>query len=137
MTDDERAPPTLRSVLATMTEGIRTLEGQTVPGVGVITATALLAAVGDIHRFPTGRHFASFLGLTPNETSSGEQRRLGAISKRGDTDLRMLLVHGGRSALWSGKGRAARAAHWGASVAWYATSTQRPPSFEYVLVNCH
>jgi transposase len=53
--------------------------------VGVITATALLAAVGDIHRFPTGRHFASCLGLTAKETSSGERRRLGAISKRGDT----------------------------------------------------
>ncbi|MGE3513485.1 MAG: transposase [Vicinamibacterales bacterium] len=49
---------------------------QTVPGVGVITATALLAAVGDIRRFQTGRHFASFLGLTAKETSSGEHRRL-------------------------------------------------------------
>ena len=129
-TDDDRVPPTLRPVLATMAEEIRTLEGtirgldqqlttlarqspdttllQTVPGVGVITATALLAAVGDIHRFPTGRHFASFLGLTAKETSSGEQRRLGAISKRGDTYLRMLLIHGGRSVLWSAKGKAAK-----------------------------
>ena len=130
LTDDDRVPPTLRPVLATMAEEIRTLEGtirgldqqlttlarqspdttllQTVPGVGVITATALLAAVGDIHRFPTGRHFASFLGLTAKETSSGEQRRLGAISKRGDTYLRMLLIHGGRSVLWSAKGKAAK-----------------------------
>jgi len=74
----------------------------------VSTATALLAAVGDVHRFPTGRHFASFLGLTAKEASSGEQRRLGAISKRGDTYLRMLLIHGGRSVLWSAKGKAAK-----------------------------
>jgi transposase len=53
---------------------------QTVPGVGVITATALVALVADIRRFPSGRHFASFLGLTPKEDSSGSRRRLGAIS---------------------------------------------------------
>jgi transposase len=78
-----------------------------VPGVGVITATALVACVGDIRRFPTGRHFASFLGLTAREASSGEQRHLGALSKRGDTYVRMLLIHGGRSVLWSAKGKAA------------------------------
>ncbi|MEX2271237.1 MAG: transposase [Vicinamibacterales bacterium] len=55
---------------------------QTVPGVGVITATALVALIADIRRFPSGRHFASFLGLTPKEDSSGSRRRLGAISKR-------------------------------------------------------
>jgi transposase len=129
LVDDARVPALLQQVLATTATEIRTLEAtihgidqqlatlarqapdaallQTVPGVGVITATALLAAVGDIHRFPTGRHFASFLGLTAKETSSGERRRLGAISKRGDTYLRMLLIHGGRSVLWSAKGKAA------------------------------
>ena len=50
-------------------------------------------------RFPSGRHFASYLGLTPREDSSALRRRLGAISKRGDTYLRMLLVHGARSIL--------------------------------------
>src|SRR5262245_34052255 len=49
---------------------------QTIPGVGVITATALVAFVGDAQRFPTGRHFASYLGLTPRESSSGLRRRL-------------------------------------------------------------
>ena len=72
---------------------------QTIPGVGVITATALVAFVGDVQRFPTGRHFASYLGLTPRESSSGLRRRLGAISKRGDSYLRMLLIHGARSIL--------------------------------------
>lgn len=69
------------------------------PGVGLLGATALRAAVGDIQRFPTGRHFASWLGLTAREHSSAETRRLGRISKQGDSYLRTLLVHGARSAL--------------------------------------
>ena len=60
---------------------------QTVPGVGVITATALVALVADIRRSPSGRHFASFLGLTPKEDSSASRRRLGAISKQGATSM--------------------------------------------------
>jgi transposase len=72
---------------------------RTVPGIGVLTATALVAFVGEPHRFRSGRHFASFLGLTPREHSSGFRRRLGRISKRGNTYLRMMLTHGARSAL--------------------------------------
>jgi transposase len=72
---------------------------QTIPGVGLLTATALVALVGDIERFPTSRHFASYLGLTPREHSSGLRRHLGAISKAGDAYLRTLLIHGARSAL--------------------------------------
>jgi transposase len=72
---------------------------RTVPGIGVLTATALVAFVGEPRRFRSGRHLASFLGLTPRESSSGLKRRLGSISKRGNTYLRMLLVHGARSAL--------------------------------------
>ena len=78
---------------------------QTIPGIGLLTATALIAFVGDIHRFPSGRRFASYLGLTPREHSSGLIRRLGSISKRGDPYLRMLLVHGARSVLWAAKKR--------------------------------
>jgi transposase len=55
--------------------------------------------VGDIQRFPSGRHFACWLGLTPSERSSAERRRLGKISKQGDVYCRTLLVHGARSAL--------------------------------------
>jgi transposase len=69
------------------------------PGVGLLTSTALLSTVGDIQRFPSGRHFACWLGLTPSERSSAERRRLGKISKQGDVYCRMLLVHGARSAL--------------------------------------
>jgi transposase len=70
-----------------------------IPGVGLLTSTAIQATVGDIQRFPSGRHFASWLGLTARECSSAEHRRLGAISKRGDIYVRTLLVHGARSAL--------------------------------------
>lgn len=76
---------------------------RTVPGVGLLTATALVAFVGDLARFPSGRHFASYLGLTPREASSGLKRRLGRISKRGDPYLRMLLIHGARSVLTHAK----------------------------------
>jgi transposase len=78
---------------------------RTIPGVGLITATALVAFVGDVQRFPSGRHFASYLGLTPRERSSGLVRRLGSISKRGDVYLRMLLIHGARAVLWAAKKR--------------------------------
>jgi len=58
-----------------------------------------------VQRFPSGRHFASYLGLTPREHSSGLIRRLGAISKRGDVYLRMLLTHGARSVLWNARSK--------------------------------
>jgi transposase len=73
---------------------------QTIPGIGLITGTALVAFIGDVRRFPSPRHFASYLGLTPKERSSGLRRRIGAISKKGDVYLRMLLTHGARSVLW-------------------------------------
>lgn len=75
---------------------------RTVPGIGILTATAMVASVGDIHRFRSGRHFAAWLGLTPREHSSGATRRLGRMNKQGDTYLRMLLIHGARSALRAG-----------------------------------
>src|SRR5262249_10687109 len=78
---------------------------RSIAGVGRIASTALVAFVGDVQRFPSGRHFASYLGLTPRERSSGLIRRLGAISKRGDVHLRMLLIHGARSLLWTAKSR--------------------------------
>jgi transposase len=73
----------------------------TVPGIGLLTSTAMVAAVGDPRSFESGRHYASFLGLTPREFSSGEHRYLGRISKRGDRYIRMLLTHGARSILRS------------------------------------
>ena len=72
---------------------------QTIPGVGVLTATALVGSVGHIHAFRRGRDFASWLGLTPRESSTGARRYLGRISKRGDIHLRCLLAHGARAVL--------------------------------------
>ena len=70
-----------------------------IPGVGPLTATALRASVVDVQRFPSARHFSSWLGLTSREYSSGERRRLGRISKQGDPYLRTLLIHGARAVL--------------------------------------
>jgi transposase len=70
-----------------------------IPGIGLLTATALVGTVGHIHAFRRARQFASWLGLTPREYSSGAHRRLGGISKRGDVYLRCLLTHGARAVL--------------------------------------
>jgi transposase len=69
-----------------------------VPGVGVIVATAFFSAVADISDFKTGRDFAAFLGLVPRQRSTGGKTVLLGISKRGNTYLRTLLIHGMRSA---------------------------------------
>ena len=68
-----------------------------------MSSATIVASIGDFKRFPTGRHFASSLGLTPREHSSGSRRRLGAITKRGDVYLRTLLIQGARSVLHHAK----------------------------------
>ncbi len=75
-----------------------------VPGIGLLTATAMVAATsGDVTHFADARHFSSWFGLTPREYSSGGSRYLGRISKKGDRYLRMLLTHGARSVLRAAK----------------------------------
>src|SRR5262245_7666174 len=68
----------------------------TIPGIGPITASAIAATVVDANQFSSGRQFAAWLGLVPQQRSSGGKERLGGISKRGDGYLRRLLVHGAR-----------------------------------------
>jgi transposase len=68
-----------------------------IPGIGKLTATALVATMGDAKSFKSGREFASFLGLVPRQRGTGGKIRLGSISKRGDPYLRTLLIHGARS----------------------------------------
>jgi transposase len=75
----------------------------TIPGIGLLTATALVGFIGDLKRFRSGRHFASYLGLVPKERSSGNVRRLGRITKHGDKYIRMLLTHGARAVLRAAK----------------------------------
>jgi transposase len=74
-------------------------QSMTVPGVGPLIATALIATVGDARQFKSGRELSAWLGLVPREHSSGERTILLGISKRGDRYLRTLLIHGARSAL--------------------------------------
>lgn len=71
----------------------------TLGGVGELTATALVAAVGDAKQFQNGRQLSAWLGLVPRQFSSGGKERLLGISKRGDSYLRQLLIHGARAVL--------------------------------------
>jgi transposase len=68
-----------------------------VPGIGPLTASALVASIGDIRHFHSGRQLAAWLGLVPRQHASGGKARLLGISKRGDTYLRTLLIHGARA----------------------------------------
>jgi transposase len=70
-----------------------------IPGVGLLTATAAVAMMGDPKAFSSGREFAAWAGLVPKQTGSGGKVNLHGISKRGDTYLRTLLIHGARSVL--------------------------------------
>ena len=84
----------------------------TIPGVGPMTATALLAAVGDIRAFRNGRELAAWLGLVPRQHSTGGKDRLLGISKRGDRYVRSLLVHGARSVIRWADRRQDRQSQW-------------------------
>jgi transposase len=122
--DDERIPDLARQALGLLVDQLRMVKAQvagvekrllawhrsceaslrlaTIPGVGVITATALVATIGDATQFTSGRQLAAWLGLVPKQYSTGGKQRLGRISKRGDGYLRRLLVHGARAVLrWS------------------------------------
>src|SRR5450755_3838452 len=70
-----------------------------IPGIGPITATALVASIGDAKSFKNGRQLAAWLGLVPRQHSSGGKSVLLGISKRGDTYLRTLLIHGARAVI--------------------------------------
>lgn len=73
------------------------------PGVGVLTATAVIAMVGNVKLFKNGRELSAYLGLVPRQHSSGGKERLLGISKRGDRYIRCLLIHGARAALFRAK----------------------------------
>jgi transposase len=118
---DAPIPARLRAMLARLLDDVRTIDDHiallerelaqlaasdpvaqrlmAIPGIGLITATALLDTVGHIHGFNRARRFACWLGLTPSERSSAQRRRLGAISKMGDVYQRCLVTHGARAVL--------------------------------------
>jgi transposase len=96
-----------------------------IPGIGKLTATALVATMGDARTFKSGREFAAFLGLVPRQQGTGGKTRLGSISKRGDTYLRTLLIHGARSVTFGAK----------APTAWQTNIQARRPANPKFL--CH
>jgi transposase len=81
-------------------------------GIGPITASALIATVGDFKQFRNGAQFGAWLGLTPKQNSSGGKSSLGGITKRGDMYLRMLLIQGARSAVLSADKRSDPISQW-------------------------
>ena len=85
---------------------------QTIPGVGPITASGIVASVGSAKEFRNGRQFAAWLGLTPRQSSFGGKTRLGHISKRGDAYLRTLLILGARSVLQNAARHTDRLSRW-------------------------
>jgi len=84
----------------------------TIPGVGILSATALVAAIGDVSVFKNGRQMAAWLGLVPRQHSSGGKQKLLGISKRGDRYLRTLLIHGGRSVVLRAKNQTDLRSQW-------------------------
>ena len=123
--DDPELPGRLRPWLERLYHEIRDLEAEmaavertfaemaadhpviqrlrTIPGIGLLIATALLAAITGLSAFKNGRQLAAWLGLVPSEHSSGQRRRLGGISKVGDGYLRCLFTHGARAVLQAAK----------------------------------
>ncbi len=89
-----------------------------VPGIGMLTATAVVATMGDAHTFRSGREFAAWLGLVPRRRGTGGRIKLLGISKRGDTYLRTLLIQGARAVLLQSK----------APSTWLANLAQRRPT---------
>ncbi len=85
---------------------------QTIPGIGVLSASALVSSLADPHQFRSGRQFAAWLGLTPLARSSGGKERMGRISKMGDRYLRRLLVSGMMARLRWAKTHPSKAPPW-------------------------
>jgi transposase len=85
---------------------------QKIPGVGVVTATALVGSVVNPKNFKNGRQFAAWIGLVPRQSSSGGKTNLLSISKRGDAYLRRMLIHGGRAVVRTADGKVDRLNCW-------------------------
>jgi transposase len=99
-----------------------------VPGVGVLTASAAVATIGDPHVFDSGRGFAAWLGITPGQHGTGGKQRLLGITKRGDSYLRKLFIHGARAIV---------AAHRPGTNAWLDGLLARRPKNVAVVAVAH
>ena len=94
----------------------RTARIRQLNGIGPLSASAIVASVGDAHEFENGRQFAAWLGLVPRQHSTGGNTRLGHITRHGDAYLRTLLVMGARAVLQSAARRKDRVSRWALSV---------------------
>jgi transposase len=82
------------------------------PGIGVVTATAMVATIGNAYEFKSGRQLSAWLGLTPRQNSSGGKARLGKITKTGDGYIRKMLVMGAKSILLQAEKREDSVSQW-------------------------
>ncbi len=101
----------------------------TIPGIGVLTASALAATVGDAQQFKSGRELAAWLGLTPRQNSSGGKERLGGITRQGNATLRRLLVMGALGQLRGNKRDKAMGGAW-----FKALLERKPPKLAAVAL---
>jgi len=143
-TGDERMPEIIRNTYAMVAGTIRSVELRladldreiaanvkvddacrrlsTIPGIGPVTSSTIVALAGDVSRFSSGRDFAAWLGLTPRQNSSGGKARLGRITKAGDQTLRTLLVLGAFTIIRRARIDPAKASPW-----LLAILSRRPP----------
>jgi len=123
--DDQRLTAVLRQVVAELWERYQYLEQRRasydrqlsslckqdqrcqrllkIEGIGPLSATALVAAIGNGHEFKNGRHFSAYLGLVPGHSNTGDKTVMRGITKRGNRYLRTLLIHGGRAAVYAAR----------------------------------
>ena len=102
----------IRQIMAWHAESEASRRLSAIPGLGIITATAIAATVTDAEQFTSGRQFAAWLGLTPQQHSTGGKTRLGGISKQGDRYLRRLLVVGATAVMRHVKDKPTPMANW-------------------------
>jgi transposase len=100
---EQRVVETDRALASTAQDDPVIAQLESLPGIGWVTATAVRASIGDIHRFRDGRVLSSWLGFTPKEHSSGSTRQLGRMSKCGDVYCRTLMIQGARAVLAAAK----------------------------------
>lgn len=109
---DERVQALTRQIQAQVRQNEDAQRLLKIPGIGPLTASALVTAVGDARQFRNGRQMAAFLGLVPRQHSSGGKTKLMGIHKRGDGYLRCLLVHGARATLRAAVGKTDEHSRW-------------------------
>ena len=101
-----------RQLAELATQDVFCQEIQKIAGIGPITATAIVATIGDANMFKNGREVSAWLGLVPRQYSSGEKMILGGISKRGDSYVRKLLIQVARSVVRTCENRTDKLSHW-------------------------